>query len=800
MAQENAQGYKWYKRKAVLIVSILFLFAAELQSKEQNQIVLRGLVFSNQTTPVDFAAVILLEAKAKVYTNEDGAFEISVRPGRHTLLIQSPGYEVYKEEIVLENSQERKFYLKPILVKGGAVLIEEERALQKFSRYTMSREEIKDTPATFGDALGAISSFPGMDRSGGLFGPMMIRGLPMYADRYYIDGIVVRKLQHFLGLHSILHNELIDNVDIFSSAAPVYFGGSVGATLQFNTQSFVDEEELYVETGFLSSNVYYSKPIMRKGGDNQAGFWAVGFRYGYISLILPKILSILDESSYADIGYYDYQMKGNYQLNKNNSLTILLFGGRDRVLYSTKADEQTLEEKIADGADPLGINSTLDYYSGFHSQSLSLATNVGSGITHQLKLYTSLNEVESRENLDDPNAAAAWKDASVVAIPNIFGGRSDLSWNVLTGLTFKSGVDISYYKYRAYGKSLVPGMPESHSPDRADPSAYLENRFDLNLSNKVMGGYLEGSGEAAGWSVAAGLRGEKLFNQNISTLDPAIRAAYASPHGTTLSGGWSVKSAFIQNNFHFLEFAPNALEIENGPMRAVHRVVGIEQRVGAIYAGRAEGYCNHIEGWPEAGELIDGELVMHTGGEMQTCGVELSLEKERTSLHRQFYGRMSASFGESLHRSNLPQRIDSYGERWLPSIVDRPYTVKVVGGYIRGGSSFGARFQLLSSLPETPIVGDDGDPLGITRFAPVYGEPFSLRPEPEYRLDLRYTHEVTRKWGNLRWYVEFINVTNHRPRNNLDWKYNEQYSDANPRLVRSEGFALIPNVGLEMKF
>ena len=94
-------------------------------------------------------------------------------------------------------------------IQGAAITIREDRNKQTLSRNTLSIEEIKDTPATFGDALGALSTLPGVVRSGGLFGQILIRGASDTANRYYIDDIPVLNPRTLVGFSRLFPMTLL---------------------------------------------------------------------------------------------------------------------------------------------------------------------------------------------------------------------------------------------------------------------------------------------------------------------------------------------------------------------------------------------------------------------------------------------------------------------------------------------------------------------------------------------------------------------------------------------------------------
>ena len=124
-----------------------------------------------------------------------------------------------------ENRKEKDIILRPITVKGGSALREREKDIQKVSRHTMTLRDLKEVPATFGDSINALTSLPGIIRSGdGLFGPLVIRGADVRFNNYYIDDIPIFNPLHYGGMHSIINNNLMSHIDLYASSFPTDFG------------------------------------------------------------------------------------------------------------------------------------------------------------------------------------------------------------------------------------------------------------------------------------------------------------------------------------------------------------------------------------------------------------------------------------------------------------------------------------------------------------------------------------------------------------------------------------------------
>ena len=221
-------------KKTTILIGI-FLFSTMIFA--QAKISLKGLVIDSMTRkPVDMATVMVLETKTKTYTDEYGRYSVSFpSAGTYTLIVKSEGNQLYQEKIVLSAPEERNIVLKPLKVQGGAITIKGERDIQKTSRYTMTVKELKEVPASFGDSISALTSLPNVTRTDGFFGPLVIRGSDPNYNGYFIDGIPIYSPYHFGGLHSVINNNLMSEIDLYSSAFPAHFGYAQGAVININT-------------------------------------------------------------------------------------------------------------------------------------------------------------------------------------------------------------------------------------------------------------------------------------------------------------------------------------------------------------------------------------------------------------------------------------------------------------------------------------------------------------------------------------------------------------------------------------
>src|SRR5262249_3887419 len=89
---------------------------------------------------------------------------------------------------------------------------------------TVTRNEARELPGTFGDPLRAIEAQPGVIPIVSGSPSFFIRGAPPANVGFFIDGVDVPLLYHAFFGPSVIHPGLIDSVDLYRGAAPVEYG------------------------------------------------------------------------------------------------------------------------------------------------------------------------------------------------------------------------------------------------------------------------------------------------------------------------------------------------------------------------------------------------------------------------------------------------------------------------------------------------------------------------------------------------------------------------------------------------
>lgn len=755
---------------------------------------LQGKIIDGTTKkPVGFAIVIVQEAGLVVNAPQGNYLIELPRSGTFTVKVQSPGLESIITKVTVEGNVTRNFILNPFTTKGEGVVIQGEKDMQKISYHSMNKKEIKEVPASFGDSLNALTSLPSVSRPGGIFGPLVIRGADPAVNGYFIDDIPLYNPMHFGGFHSVINNDLIREIDLYSSSYPSQYSNAQAAIISINTIDDVKEYGGFVDVGLISACALYKVPITQdtyvddKKKTENKGYIIVSGRFGYLTLFIPLFYEyVMNNKLDMLFQYWDYQVKAKYFLNSSNSLTFLAFGSKDdiKLIYKKKYMEE--------GEDPYLQDATWQQNQQSHNAGIYYTFSPKKSFSNTILAYIATTDYYTWMEL--PEATASWAhDIEIKSRPYIMGVKDKLKfeWWEKHG-ELRAGLEANYYWFRTDGVTILP-KEYSVSFDPGDPDSFILVPLGETVKNKTLVHYLENKFTLGYLTFVPGYHVEYLDRIHKAVFDPRGAITLALPTGTTIGAAGGYYSCFIQTNGTYFNDYPNVAAADYlDPQRAIHRTLSLEQKVSG-YTFKAEGFYNNF--WDIAYAEENGDKYFASGSELKTYGFEI-MAKINDESDQGLFGWTSYTWNHSKTKTYMDT--DLYGDEWINSYYDMTHVIKAVAGYTHGSQTFSARFQYNTATPYTPITGYEEDTAYTgtgKRYTPVYGKTHTARLAPEHRLDLRYSYKTNYKWGYVSWYVEMINVYNY-----VGEEYFFNYSTGKATVRKTDGLGFLPNFGVEAKF
>ncbi|MBL8021581.1 MAG: TonB-dependent receptor [Leptospirales bacterium] len=358
--------------------------------------------------PLADAKVVVMETRATFYSDEQGLFEADVpTPGYYTFRIIS-GDKVIQlrrevrfasEKIDLLFGEEKAPQQSPITEEGINVIGRRDRT--KLSRYTLSNEEIRRFPGVYGDSLKAVTSLPGVSAAppigvlpsvslisssflssttGFSVGPpyrnsssgvLVLRGSGSRASQFFLDGFKIQYPFHLGDQSSVLNNDFIRTVDVYTGTYPTRFGNATGGVISIEGPTEVKKLTGHINVALFLTDTAYEVPL----GEN--GYFVGTARQSYPNYLLLKIYpeAIPANAKYAN--YNDGQFKFGYKFNNNHLLETIYFGAHDRLKYTQSVADASrgssggglgsiggaaggFNDSNTDSRPPVGLNRSFD--------------------------------------------------------------------------------------------------------------------------------------------------------------------------------------------------------------------------------------------------------------------------------------------------------------------------------------------------------------------------------------------------------------------------------------------------------
>jgi TonB family protein len=656
------------------------------------------------------------------YTTEseaDGRFRLPLPPGPARVSVFAADHNAFVQQETLAPHQEVAvtYLVERERYNRYETVVIAERPREEVSRITLRGDEIQKVPGTFGDPFRVIQTLPGVSSVVSLLPFPIVRGASPSSTGFLLDGTRIPLLFHLLSGPSVVHPELIDEIQFFPGGAPAPYGGYVGGIVDGRTRRARPDERLIdIDVNMLQAGGFVRAPIAPIG----ATVTAAG-RYGYPGFLLGLA------TNQVSLSYWDYQLRLDGG-NAVNGWTAFLFGARDEL------DTPAPTAMANDPNPPLQPSLVL----GFHRLDLRLHRTQGRlEETYRAVLgydRTYSNGTDFWVWTAEPSITATWtQNDRLRFVGGVQGTLRDLQQgagalataNPLSSLTASLGtiyVGSSYLEtiWRPRPALLVrPGVRADVYADSTATKPAVDPRLTLRY---------------------------RLFERNLPEPNADARAV------------WLKASAGIYHQPpRFVLPLPglDLMPLKYGLLRSYQTSAGAEIPLREKISLSVEGFFNYMDPTifdlsfnqasvvteanhsviptsvvlpPDPGQEVIDRLTKPQLG--RAYGLELLLRRQsRTGL----YGWISYTLSRSERQRD---------GAWVPYDFDRPHLLNVVAGLpLRRNWDLGLRLQYQSGRPTTTTAG----------YNAAYGTGF-------FRFDFRVDKRaVWRKWL-LDFYVDVTNA------------------------------------------
>ncbi|MEL6345005.1 MAG: TonB family protein [Myxococcota bacterium] len=355
-------------------------------------------------------------------TDAEGRYEFRGAPiGEVVLRGVYPGYRDVEEpvEVTAGEITAVQLWIRNLSYRDDEVVgIYEREREAEVTRRTLTVEEVRRVPGTFGDPVRVIQSLPGASRSPFGTGGLIIRGANPEDSRVYIDGVEVPIVYHLGGIVSVLNADLIEAVDYLPGGYRVRYGRGMGGVVDVRTKTaFPEQNELMWNTDLLDSGGLFQG---RVGKDRQIGV-AVAARRSYIDAVLAPLSDTIGVSLLPR--WYDYQIKIEPLDFKLGRLSLFAFGYQDRLLFSAPEDTAFTPSNLVDD----------DLSARYGAHRLVMRWDAPLGKNAEIRTTTALGYDDVAFNVTD--------DLQIFQSAPVFTMRVEVPWQLNEALLIKPGID-----------------------------------------------------------------------------------------------------------------------------------------------------------------------------------------------------------------------------------------------------------------------------------------------------------------------------------------------------------------------
>jgi len=774
-------------------VTFPFTYSFELGEEPEPELPVNftGLVVEMATrTPIANATVAVEGTELAATTDAEGRFELrGVPKGEQVVRLLHTGHVTDERTVDFVEGEltEAKLWMRADAYRSNEVVIAYEREKDEVTRRTITIEEIRRVPGTFGDPVRVIQTLPGAARTPFGTGLLVIRGANPEDSGVYVDGIRIPIVYHLTGTTSVLAPDLIESVDYLPGGYGVQYGRTMGGTIDVKTKSdFAENGRLSFGADILDSQVFYEGKL----GKNKKHGIAVGARRSYIDVFIPIFTA--DTGFTLKPRYHDYQLKWVPELPGEQEAS-LFFYGFDDVLQVSTPDEQA-QGSDQDTQGDLGVQYNSHRLVGRYRNQLS--ERLAFDFTPSVGLDTS-----------DASLGTEFGLTNGVTLFNV---RGQLEWQATDAVEVVPGFDLygglwwfdfrSAVNFEAIDDPLAEREPVGFDGRGSfwSPDAFVKvnlrpltdrSRWLITPGVRLQTTVLKTGGEVAGeapqpWDSSGAVDPRVLTRYQIVPDRFAVKGATGLYHqppqpqeavgvGTTASVGYERSWA-------------SSVGYEHRLSNAVHYDIDVFYR-------SMDRQIVFDESWTGFGS---NPFVNEGLG--RAYGVEVIARHDPVN---RFFGWVSYTLSRAV-RNDYPSTCDAdenrllgTGDCWTQFDFDQTHIFSAQGGYdLPHDFGVSAQVQYVTGNPTSPFNAGvyDADSDFYNGFA--VGPPNSERLPPFFQTSLRFDKLFTFKTWQFEAYVDLLNAV--RGVNPEFTIYNYDYSE----YAYVRGLPFIPNIGIEARF
>jgi hypothetical protein len=788
-----------FKRTAYTVLLCLCMLQVQLASAQQRYTI-SGYVRDEQSGESLIGISIGKTGTALgTVTNEYGFYSLTLPAGTHELQYSYIGYTPLKFTIDLTGNIRKDIRLAQADRQLSEVVITGKHQEKNINTLNTSLNkldiaEIKKLPTLMGevDVLRTIQTLPGVNTVGEGAAGFNVRGGNQDENLILLDEAPLYNSTHMLGFFSVFNPDAVKNINLIKGGFPAEYGGRTASVLDIRMKDGNDQKlGLTGGIGNIFSRLAVEGPIKK----DQSSFIIAG-RRSYMDILMKPFLK--GDMADTKLYFYDVTAKANFKLNKNNTLFVSGYLGRDVFGFGNEAN--------------MNWGNTTGTIRWNHIFNNRLFLNLS---TYYTKYDYSL-EFKS-EATDQVQQNFSW-------VSNIinYGVKPAFTYYLNTKNTLHFGLQSTYYTFK-------PGKSISREDDRSDEiilrdkhalesALYLDHewkptsRFGVQYGARLSGFQFLGKSTAFYYAdTTPGIRkrliGEETFSAGKTiadyyVLEPRLSARYG------LNSTSSVKLSYARTAQYMHQLSttasPTPVDIWTPVSNNVKPQITDQVTAGYFYNAPGDAFEISAEVFYKTmkdqldfidnanmylNEQLEADLLAAKG---RAYGLEIYAKRD--------IGKTTGWLSYTLSRSERQTPGLSKNE-WFLNRYDRTHNVNLVVSHeFTKRTSLGANWVFASGTPATfadaRMEYQDWDiPYNTTEKRNNY------RLKPFHRLDLSFTWKgkQLKRWKG-EWVFSLYNVYARRNAYTVYFRQNPDDPSKKEAVRLSIIGSIIPGITYNFKF
>lgn len=716
-------------------------------------------------------------------TADDGGFSFEDLPSpRVRLIVVAAGYQRLERIIDPADQKPRGVVIFAEPDEDGAMrtIVETppDPPPEQVNSTTMDAEEIRTAPGTQGDPLRALQNLPGVARTPGGFGLLVLRGASPSQSRVFLGGHALPRAFHTLAIASVVPAAAIDRMEFVPSNFGSRYGDATGGVVVLHPAQLQSRQvHGHARLDLLGAGALASGPLRQ-------GAWLVAAQRGLADITLTAAERVDPSQAFTLPRYYNYQTFFEYPLGQDGVIAARVLGAGDR--FQARSPQRNSRASLV-----------FEMVSQFHRADLSYRVKRGPW-SFWLTPSARLERNGRRQPVND---------VSFIREDAVLSVRAEATRALTRRASLTVGADTEVDWYRTDSEqptNLVTGDPAQST--------------QLRGVSSTIGIYAQSSVTIGQWTLAPGLRASAftLGQDTESAVDPRLSVHWrfaprwrwsagvglysqARIQQSTVSGGFLSGTAGQLAGNVVLPASLLSLEPRSGfsPARNGLSVARAAQASTALGRELGESWFVQLGAWTrmrDNGDGFfredDGTLEVVTSTWTSAYGLEALVRRRIGPKLWGWVGYTLARVEERvLDRAGPPR-----GPNASPSAFDQRHNLVVLASYrLPHRWRIGGRFRLVSGSPFTDVAGVVWVPPADTPRAAA-GPPNQGRFPMFHQLDLRVDKSWLLQRVEVGAYIDVQNVYNQL--NPEAFIYSPDYA----RRVDAVGLPIFPSLGFRIDY